>query len=75
MTTSEKLGIASVLLTVGSFLLLIPAGDSPLSVAFGVIAFLLGILAARRGSKWWLLIPGVISVLVVVVFLMTFHAE
>jgi hypothetical protein len=75
MKTSTKLGIASLLLTIGFIVLPFQAGDSPFGVVFGVLAFVVGILAARRGSKWWLLVPGAISVLVVFILLMTFHAE
>jgi hypothetical protein len=55
MTLSAKLGSASLLLI--GLSVLTCALDVPISFAAGAIAFVLGLLAAQRGSKWWLAVP------------------
>jgi len=60
MKLSTKLGIASILL-VGS-VLIPPYSDwrGPINFAASWISFTLGLLAAQRGSKWWLAVPCLI---------------
>jgi hypothetical protein len=60
MTRSAKLGIASGLLLAS---ILIPPYSNwrePLTFASVGVSGILGLLAAQRGSKWWLTIPTMI---------------
>ncbi len=58
MARSTKLGIASICL-LGTMLL-----GGPIGFAGGWLSALLGMLAASNGSKWWLVIPASITVMV-----------
>jgi len=66
MTTSNRLGLASVLLLVST--VIPPYGNwrGPINFACAVISCVLGLLAAHRGKKVWLAIPCVIVALFVV---------
>jgi hypothetical protein len=73
---SAKLGIAALIFMAGSFFAaLFMRGDSPLGLVCAVISFVLGFLAARHGSKWWLLLPFVILVTTAFVLVMTWGME
>lgn len=58
MSLSAKLGIAGVILTV--LFMAFAGAEIPLSFVFAALACVLGLLAAHRGSKWWLALPCVI---------------
>jgi hypothetical protein len=55
---STKTGIASALLFAGILIPPYREWRAPVSVAFAVLACVLGVLAATSGRKWWLIIPG-----------------
>ena len=75
MKLSVKLGIAALILMAGYFAAQFIHGDSPLGLVCAVISCVLGFVAARKGSKWWLLIPVVILVTTGFVFVTTFGME
>src|SRR5712691_7695708 len=60
MTRSRKLGIASAVLLGSIFLPPFANWRQPISFASVGVSAVLGLLAAKQGSKWWLLIPCVI---------------
>jgi hypothetical protein len=63
MSRSGKLGIASVMLTVGAAFALPSSSTQPISFACAVLACVLAVLASLQGSKVWLTIPcSVVSV-------------
>jgi hypothetical protein len=72
---SFKLGIAALIFLVGSLAAAGMHGDSPLALVCAVISCVLGFLAARNGSKWWLLIPGVILATTAFVIVVTWGME
>ena len=57
MTRSTKLGVAGCLLLGCYAAVSFWISDWPFIVACAAISGLLGSMAARRGSKWWLAIP------------------
>jgi hypothetical protein len=57
MTRASKLGVASVILFICADLLLGTA-DGIFSVICGCLSCLLGVFAAREGSKWWFTVPA-----------------
>ena len=75
MTKSNKLGIASAVLAFSIFLP--PSADwrGPINIVVVIAAAILGAMAARQGSKWWLLIPcAIVSALVIgLIFTALFH--
>jgi hypothetical protein len=75
VTRSSKLGFSSLLLFAGFIVLPFWAGNLPFGWIFAVISSVLGWLASRQGTKWWLLIPGSIVALVVFIAVVTFHQE
>jgi hypothetical protein len=74
MTRSAKLGIASVLLLVAIFIPPFADWRGPLSFATSWISFVLGLLAAQQGSKWWLVVPGAITTGFGIVIYAAFHS-
>lgn len=60
MALSARLGIASLLLSFGSIVSLIWRWVPPVSLVLAVFSFVLGILAAHRGSKLWFAVPGAV---------------
>jgi hypothetical protein len=50
-------------------------GDSPLGLVCAVISCVLGFLATRNGSKWWLVIPGLIVATFAFAIVMTWGME
>ncbi len=60
LTESSKLGIAGSVMMACAICFL----PAPLSTSFVcvVLSALLGLLAARRGSKWWLAIPSLVVI-------------
>ena len=75
MKLSVKLGIAALILMAGSVVAASMHGDFPLGLVCAVISCVLGFLAARNGSKWWLLIPGVILATTAFVIVVTWGME
>ena len=75
MTKSTKLGIASAVLLFSIFLP--PSADwrGPINIVVVIASAVLGGLAARQGSKWWLLIPcAIVSALVIgLISMVIFH--
>lgn len=75
MERSRKLGLVSAGLCAVPFL----AGDSSLSGPIDLTAFVtacvLGLLAARDGSKWWLLAPGLLAGGTLLVLAVTWNAR
>jgi hypothetical protein len=62
MTRSGKLGIASAVLLGSIFVPPYPNWREPISFVSVGVSAVLGLLAAKQGSKWWLVIPCVIMV-------------
>jgi hypothetical protein len=58
VTRSTKLGTASALLLASSLVPPFWNWREPVSFASVGVSCVLGVLAAREGSKWWLVIPG-----------------
>ena len=75
VTKSTKLGIASAVLLFTVFLP--PSADwrGPINIVVVIASAILGALAARQGSKWWLLIPCAIASAFVIglIFTALFH--
>jgi hypothetical protein len=69
MTRSVKLGIASVVL--------LAASPAPVTAPFGavclVISCVLALMAAQQGSKWWLVVPGIVVAGIAFFMFMAFH--
>jgi hypothetical protein len=74
MTRSAKSGIASALLLGSIFVPPFSNWREPITSASIVISGVLGLLAARRGSKWWLVVPCVILTGVAVGLYVTAHS-
>jgi energy-coupling factor transporter transmembrane protein EcfT len=55
---STKVGIASVALLVSIFIPPYAEWRAPINLACGVLACVLGALAAGSGRRWWLVVPG-----------------
>jgi hypothetical protein len=72
LPTSSKLGIASSVMMAGAVCFL-PA-PLPLSFVCSVLSAVLGLLAAQRGSKWWLAIPSIVVVGAGMLLYVGFHA-
>jgi energy-coupling factor transporter transmembrane protein EcfT len=60
VTRSAKLGIASLLLIVASLVPAFLKPETPFTFICAWISCLLGFIAAKQGSKWWLVIPSLI---------------
>jgi hypothetical protein len=60
MTRSTKLGIASAAMLVMASVLAMVVPQLPLGLAAAFVSVVLGLLAAWQGSKWWLLMPGIV---------------
>jgi hypothetical protein len=60
MTRSAKSGIASALLLGSIFVPPFSNWRQPITSASIVLSGVLGLLAARHGSKWWLVVPSLI---------------
>jgi hypothetical protein len=60
MTQSVKLGIVSVVLLASTLIPPFSNWRYPITFACVGLSGLLGLLAARQGSGWWLAVPGVI---------------
>jgi fatty acid desaturase len=74
MVRSTKLGIAAVFL-LGS--ILIPPHTNwrgPIDFLCAGIAFVLGLLASRQGSNWWLIVPCMIVAGFGFVMFLAFHS-
>jgi hypothetical protein len=72
MTRSAKLGFTSIALLVSAQFLLKPF-DGLLGVVLIFFSILLGILAARDGSRWWLAVPGLAVALVAFLVWIVLH--
>jgi hypothetical protein len=57
MTQSSKLGVASAVLLVSIAVPPYATWREPINFAAVGLSFVLGLIAAQRGSKWWLAIP------------------
>jgi hypothetical protein len=60
MTQSTKLGIVSAVLLGSIFIQPFSNWREPISFVSAGMAGILGLFAARQGSKWWLVIPSTI---------------
>ena len=56
MSDSGKIGVVALLLWLGGTVLAFQA-PPPMGFVLSFIAFVLGCIAAWRGSKWWLGLP------------------
>ena len=76
MTRSRKLGIASIVLGVGSFTLQLLrwTANLPIGLVLAFISCLLGLFATQRGSKWWLVVPVILLLVFAALFYVGFHA-
>ena len=70
VSLSRKLGIASLVLMAAFIILPFNARSFPLGSLFGIASVVLGVLAGRRGSKWWLVVPS--AIVLFVAFIATF---
>jgi len=67
---STKAGITALLLLVSIFLPPYIEWRAPINLTCAVLACILGALAAARGRRWWLLIPGsIVAGLVLALYL------
>jgi hypothetical protein len=57
MSRSGKLGIASIVLTVGAAFALLSSSTEPIGIACAVLACVLAVLASQQGNNGWLTIP------------------
>jgi uncharacterized membrane protein len=74
MMRSRKLGITSVVLLGSIFLPPFQNWREPVSFASAGVAVLLGLLAAQQGSKWWLVVPGIIGAGIAVSWYFALHS-
>ena len=56
MSDARKIGIVALILWAGGTVLGFQA-PPPMGFVLSFISFVLGCLAAWRGSKWWLILP------------------
>jgi hypothetical protein len=56
MTDSGKIGVVAVILWVGGTVLALRA-PQPAGLLLTAFSFVLGCLAAWKGSRWWLTVP------------------
>jgi hypothetical protein len=75
MTRSTKLGIASAAVVIIAIALAIVVPQVPLGFVAAFVSVILGLLAAQQGSKWWLLIPGILVATFVFLLWVGFHAR
>jgi energy-coupling factor transporter transmembrane protein EcfT len=75
MRRSTKLGIASLILVGSVFIYPTPEWRSPISMAAVWIAIVLSLIAAKQGSKWWLVVPGVVFTVNGLLAYIAFHAS
>ena len=74
MKISTKLGIASLAMMCLSGVLTAYAPRFPLAFVAGFLACALGAVAAQRGTKWWLAIPGCSMALFLFVLFIAFRS-
>jgi hypothetical protein len=75
MNAAQKLGISSVLLTIAFFIMPFEISRIPIGWVCGITAGILGALAARRGSKWWLILPGLTFSVGIFAIVMSIYPE
>jgi hypothetical protein len=73
MSDSAKIGVVALLFWLGGTLLALRAPE-PAGLAMTAISFVLGCLAAWRGSRWWLALPLAMLVELCLGLLLAFHA-
>jgi hypothetical protein len=56
MSDSGKIGVVALVLWLGGTVLALRA-PPPMGFALSFISFVLGCIAAWRGSRWWLTLP------------------
>ncbi len=69
MTAGQKIGGASIIFACISTI------GGPIGFALAVISCVLGCIAARRSSKWWLAVPCTVAGIMTVLMHVGFHAE
>jgi len=74
MRLSTKLGIASLAMLVLSGVLAVLAPRLPLEFVAGFLACIFGVWAALRGTKWWLVVPGILIVLFLLILFIAYRA-
>ena len=74
MTRSAKLGTMSVVLLLIALVTLFVNWQFPITFISGVLSFLLAMLAAQQGSRWWLTVPGIIIVEFSLALYLGFHS-
>ena len=75
MTRATQFGIASLVLLGASFVLPFWDMQMPLSSSASGASCILAIVAAWKGSKWWLVVPGTVAVEAVFIVLMMIYPE
>ncbi len=75
MTRSAKLGSSALVLAAGSILSPIWEKELPFSFVCGVISCVLGWLASRDGSRWWLMIPASVIAATILIAGLTFNIK
>lgn len=73
MSDSGKIGVVAVLLWLGGTILALQA-PPPMGFLLSLISFVLGCLAAWRGSRWWLTLPFAMLVELCLGLLVGLHA-
>lgn len=73
MTRSAKLGITTVVLLLIALVPPFPNWRYPITFVSVGLSGLFGLLAAQQGSRWWLMVPGVIFGGVAVLLYLGFH--
>jgi hypothetical protein len=75
LSPSAKLGTSGLVLMTVFFVLPFWYWHLPVGWTIGALSAVLGLLAARHGSKWWLLIPATVALMVVFIVAMTIFPE
>ena len=58
MTRSTKAGLISLALLLSMFIPPYAEWRAPINLVCAVLSCVLGALAATRGRRWWLVVPG-----------------
>lgn len=72
MNDSAKIGVVALLFWVGGTVLALRAPE-PAGLLMTAISFVLGCLAAWKGSRWWLTVPFAMLVELCLGLLVAFH--
>ncbi len=74
MTTSVKLGVASLIALVVSGVLEASDPDGVFGIGLLILSVILGFLAGWLGNRWWMAVPTIIVVFFGLILLAGYHA-